>query len=882
MSFTASEVYRDYVTDGVPPSGAHKPKKADIRALLTQYEQVIGAFTSNGGLIYSSKAALDADLAHAANTMAWVKGDPTVGYDGIYVKVGASGTGSWTRVADLPYSFVKLTDAGAGTPNAIQLTSNIPTSPSVLRVSNVFEPNTGNVTISENGGGAKPLLTGSGNQIAPGGLLANMMISYVDDGANFRLLSDQASAAIQEAAEDAADRAEAAALAAQAAQPNSFPATRTALKALNTSTVTSAFLTEDGRKGQFFWKSGDYSTEIATDTLEAVYIKANAIAASAGAWVRSDAVWKDTGTVSPYKLIDLAWFGYKADDATDNTAAVNGAIAIANLFGYTTILVPIGVGRVGVVNAIVKNEVRFKGRGAQGQSIFKGTGSTMLKWGATASPVIAGGGCDLIGFQGNSVLTQRLILAENCGDLAFNSCAIDLGVATLMQSGTIGTGYVSNIHWSNLTGRCPNIAAPLFVLTNGSGFFIDSSLFYNQAFGGGGTAVDGRYCFFANGPWNTLSVKSNFIFLFDVCVYGYMDNGMNFGDVHLENNFFDEMNQAVNLTALAGGAIGNVTISDNEMTGKKSDAITVVGAGTFARIDIFENVIRETKKNGIAFYSPVQSARVSGNKISGINEPCVVTGSIAGTTLTVTARSGFPGGTIAVGDVISGTGVTAGTKVTAFLTGTGTTGTYTVDTSQTVSSRAMFTPTANYNGIYMAAGQGTIVLSDNDVCGNPSDLANGIGQYGVRIDGVSRLKESNNIVVGNTANWNVSGVGTASSFESFWLAYTPVLSSSGGGAYGAASITGFYQRVGATVRYTVNGTITTVGAATAFAQFTLPVQAGSTPAGTMIGTGLQGGTMCTAQIPAGGNVATLATYNGGATATVTGAFSATGEYRAAA
>ena len=61
----------------------------------------------------------------------------------------------------------------------------------------------------------------------------------------------------------------------------------------------------------------------------------------------------------------------------------------------------------------------------------------------------------------------------------------------------------------------------------------------------------------------------------------------------------------------------------------------------------------------------------------------VVTGSIATTTLTVTAVTS---GSLAVGDVISGTGVTIGTTITAFLTGTGGTGTYTVSVSQTVAS----------------------------------------------------------------------------------------------------------------------------------------------------------------------------------------------------
>jgi hypothetical protein len=59
------------------------------------------------------------------------------------------------------------------------------------------------------------------------------------------------------------------------------------------------------------------------------------------------------------------------------------------------------------------------------------------------------------------------------------------------------------------------------------------------------------------------------------------------------------------------------------------------------------------------------------------------TGSISGTTLTVTAVTA---GALAIGSTITGTGVTSGTKITSFLTGSGNVGTYAVSASQTVSS----------------------------------------------------------------------------------------------------------------------------------------------------------------------------------------------------
>ena len=61
----------------------------------------------------------------------------------------------------------------------------------------------------------------------------------------------------------------------------------------------------------------------------------------------------------------------------------------------------------------------------------------------------------------------------------------------------------------------------------------------------------------------------------------------------------------------------------------------------------------------------------------------IFTGSISGTTLTVTAvTQGF----IGIGSILSGSGISSGTTITALVSGTGGTGTYTVGTTQTTSS----------------------------------------------------------------------------------------------------------------------------------------------------------------------------------------------------
>ncbi|RVQ55716.1 hypothetical protein [Sinorhizobium meliloti] len=92
---------------------------------------------------------------------------------------------------------------------------------------------------------------------------------------------------------------------------------RAGLKALDTTKYVLAYLGESGREGTFKFASGDFSARITADTQEGVYIKATAIASSAGAWVR---VFNDE--------LDPFWFGAVGDGTTDDSAAITGALAL--------------------------------------------------------------------------------------------------------------------------------------------------------------------------------------------------------------------------------------------------------------------------------------------------------------------------------------------------------------------------------------------------------------------------------------------------------------------------------------------------------------------------------------------------------------------------
>jgi len=118
-------------------------------------------------------------------------------------------------------------------------------------------------------------------------------------------------------------------------------------------------------------------------------------------------------------------------------------------------------------------------------------------------------------------------------------------------------------------------------------------------------------------------------------------------------------------------ALNNVTVAGT---------LAVTGAATMSSTLAVTGAI--TGSSTVAGATGIVYPVVQGTAVSTATTS--FTASIAATTMTVTAVGS---GTLAVGLVLTGTGVTAGTTITAQLTGTaGSTGTYTVSASQTTSS----------------------------------------------------------------------------------------------------------------------------------------------------------------------------------------------------
>lgn len=128
-------------------------------------------------------------------------------------------------------------------------------------------------------------------------------------------------------------------------------------------------------------------------------------------------------------------------------------------------------------------------------------------------------------------------------------------------------------------------------------------------------------------------------------------------------------------TTLTVTAVTNGTIGINQglfgVGVSQATVITALGTGT----------------GGVGTYTLNISQTITSEQMNSAAVGAVVTGSISGTTLTVTAVTS---GTLYVGQTIQGSTVTAQTIITALGTGTGGAGTYTVNNSQTVTSRTLY------------------------------------------------------------------------------------------------------------------------------------------------------------------------------------------------
>lgn len=288
-NLSPSWVFRDFGTDGIPSSGKHDPLKPYIRRVLSEMQDAIIALIGEAS----------GDIVLSRGVITYTVTGETV--DAIVVESDAE----------------------------------IPDGPgmALFILSGVTAANTGPVTIN-----GKPLRTNSSNEIAPGGLTVGSVHAFVDLGDHFRLLSDQASAAIVAAAEAAAAGLSLPSIAAGDAgkmlvvknDETGYDlrderdvvrvASRVELADLDVTKAPVALVYgEGGRNGTFVFLAGDQSALVALDPSEIIYIAPASDASGAGSvWARQSA-----------DFIDVRWAGAVSSTFVNQSVAIQAAIDLA-------------------------------------------------------------------------------------------------------------------------------------------------------------------------------------------------------------------------------------------------------------------------------------------------------------------------------------------------------------------------------------------------------------------------------------------------------------------------------------------------------------------------------------------------------------------------
>jgi hypothetical protein len=189
---------------------------------------------------------------------------------------------------------------------------------------------------------------------------------------------------------------------------------------------------------------------------------------------------------------------------------------------------------------------------------------------------------------------------------------------------------------------------------------------------------------------------------------GIVDNGVN---VYIVDGAYRYTWQISNPSAATfTGSISTTTLTvDSVLSGTIAVGQAIFGDG------IAQNTVITalgTGTGGAGTYTISNSQTVATTTINSNDPPAVVTASISGTTMTV---SGVTSGTLKIGQTLEGSGITDGTIIKALGTGTGGTGTYDVEPSQSAGSTSVYaiawTVLPSTDGAF--EGGGTVDITDN-------------------------------------------------------------------------------------------------------------------------------------------------------------------------
>lgn len=161
-------------------------------------------------------------------------------------------------------------------------------------------------------------------------------------------------------------------------------------------------------------------------------------------------------------------------------------------------------------------------------------------------------------------------------------------------------------------------------------------------------------------------------------------------------------------------------ISGTTLTVNLAKSGTIAAGQALFGVNVLFGTVITGQLTSTTYSLNINNSTVNAENMNTTTVGAQVTAAISGTTMTVSAVAS---GTLYVGQTVQGAGVTSGTIITALGTGTGGTGTYTVNKSQTVASETMyllnFTIIPSTDGAF--EGGNTVDIVDNYFVYNKPD-----------------------------------------------------------------------------------------------------------------------------------------------------------------
>jgi hypothetical protein len=230
-----------------------------------------------------------------------------------------------------------------------------------------------------------------------------------------------------------------------------YVANRTAMKALATSSSLTVYLAEGSRAGIFAWQSGNFSSQVAADPLEGIYIASTITPSTAGAWVRFFGAQQ---AVSPL------WWGAAGNGVTDDAVPLQAAMAtdypmyIDRLYAFSA----------AITHSSAENKIVF-GNG--------NVSSILTMTNPTQDGLVKGGGGSLI-VRDLGITTSvdktagSAIAASGTSKDRIDNCMIYGSAGTMLYNGISINGLMPNITFNYILS-CRNAAITINNTAAGQG-----------------------------------------------------------------------------------------------------------------------------------------------------------------------------------------------------------------------------------------------------------------------------------------------------------------------------------------------------------------------------------------------------------------------------